>query len=65
MGKKRDTKQIDDIATLFQMTEPQRRRFGEFIEEEKRKGNRGILNRKGDFTYSELKQKAKEFLDLY
>ena len=65
MAKKPDTKQIDTIANLFHMTEPQRRKFGEFIEKEKRDGDRGTLNQKGDFTFSELKQKAKEFLDLY
>jgi hypothetical protein len=65
MGKKRDTKQIDSIARRCHMTKSQRRRFREFIEQEKRDGNRGTLNEKGGFTYSELKQKAQEFLEDY
>ena len=37
--------------------------FGLFIEEEKKNGYGGTLNRRGDFTYEELRQKAKEFLE--
>lgn len=40
-----------------------RRAFGFFIEEEKKNGYGGTLNPKGDFTYEELRQKAKEFLE--
>ncbi|MFN5956056.1 MAG: hypothetical protein ACK468_19995 [Dolichospermum sp.] len=37
--------------------------FGPFLEEEKRNGYGGTLNNRGDFTYPELRQKAKEFLE--
>jgi len=62
MGKKRDIQQIEAIARLFHMDEIQRRDFGDFIEAEKLEGNRGTHNPQGDFTFEELKKKAKEFL---
>jgi hypothetical protein len=46
------------------MSKEIREAFGEFIEQEKIDGNRGSLNQRGDFTYGELRQKAREFLDL-
>jgi len=65
MGKKNDTKQINDIAKEFHMNPRQRKQFGKFIEEKKADRWHGSLNEKGDFTYAELHQKAKEFLDLF
>ena len=62
MGRKRDLRQVDNIAREFNMTPEGRQNFGEFLEEEKRNGNGGTLNSKGDFTYSELRKKAQEFL---
>ena len=63
MGKKDDLKQIDAIAREFRMSPTLRKTFGLFLEEEKRNGYGGTLNDRGDFTYSELRQKAKEFLE--
>ncbi|MFW6358073.1 MAG: hypothetical protein ACOC0N_02485 [Chroococcales cyanobacterium] len=63
MGKK-DIKQVNDIATKFGMTEEDRFEFGQFLEDEKKSGNRGSKNDRGDFTYAELEQKAREFLGL-
>ena len=63
MGKKDDLKQIDSIAREFGMTFEQRKEFGIFLEEEKRSGNGGTFNNRGDFTYTELRKKAKEFLE--
>ncbi|MFM6121106.1 MAG: hypothetical protein ACKPEO_18530 [Sphaerospermopsis kisseleviana] len=63
MGKKYDIKQIDAIAREFSMSEKLRKAFGKFIEIEKRNGYGGTLNDRGDFTYQELRQKAKEFLE--
>jgi hypothetical protein len=63
MGKKGDLKQVDAIAREFQMSDALRYDFGDFIEEEKRNGYGGTLNKRGDFTYQELRQKAKEFLE--
>jgi hypothetical protein len=58
-----DIKQINDIAKEFNMSDIERREFGDFIEEEKQLLNRGSGNRRGDFTYQELREKAKEFLN--
>lgn len=63
MGRKRDIKQIDAIAREFKMGGELRIAFGLFIEEKKKNGYGGTLNRRGDFTYEELRQKAKEFLE--
>ncbi len=61
-GRKQDIRQVDDIAREHRMTPEQRREFGDFLEAEKAAGNRGTLNERGDFTYRELQQKAREFL---
>jgi hypothetical protein len=63
MGRKRDIKQVDAIAKEFKMGSELRSAFGLFIEEEKKNGYGGTLNRRGDFTYEQLRQKAKEFLE--
>ena len=62
MGKKKDLKQIDDIAKKYNMTKEQRKEFGKFIENEKKKGRIGSENERGDYTWEELKQKGLEFL---
>lgn len=51
MGRKRDIKQVDAIAREFKMGGELRIAFGLFIEEEKKNGFGGTLNRRGDFTY--------------
>ena len=61
MAPKRDIKQIDDIAKEFSMNDRERKNFGKFIEEEKNAGFRGSKDR-GDFTWEELREKAREFL---
>lgn len=63
MGKKRDLKQIDAIANEFHIRGDLRDLFGDFIEEQKGLGYGGSLNAKRDFTYKELREKAKEFLE--
>jgi hypothetical protein len=63
MGKKGDLKQVDAIAKEFSMSGKLRKAFGKFMEREKRNGYGGTLNDRGDFTYQELRQKAKEFLE--
>ncbi len=63
MGRKRDIKQVDAIAREFKMGGELRIAFGLFIEEEKKNGYGGTLNRRGDFTYKELREKAKQFLE--
>ncbi len=63
MGRKRDLQQVDAIAKEFHITGELRKIFGIFLEEEKSSGYGGTLNHRGDFTYEELRQKAKEFLE--
>ena len=62
LGNKKDIQQVEAIAKEFNMTEEERREFGDFLEEEKAAGNGGTKNKRGDFTYQELRQKAREFL---
>lgn len=64
MGKKKDIQQVEAVAREFNMTESERRDFGDFLEEEKAAGNVGTKNGRGDFTYLELQQKAREFLGI-
>ena len=62
MVKKKDIQQVEAVAREFNMTEEERRDFGDFLEEEKAVGNGGTKNERGDFTYQELRQKARDFL---
>jgi hypothetical protein len=62
--KKKDIQQVEAVAREFNMTEEERRDFGDFLEEEKAVGNGGTKNERGDFTYQELRQKARDFLGL-
>jgi len=62
--RKRDLKQIDDIANQLGMDDDEKQDFGEFIEECKAHGDGGEKNDRGDFTWPELKRKAREFLGL-
>lgn len=64
MVKKRDIEQVNAVAREFKMNDELRRDFGDFIEEEKAAGNGGTKNERGDFTYSELREKAREFLGI-
>lgn len=61
MAPKRDIKQIDDIAKKFRMNTEERQDFGDFLEAEKDAGCGGSKDR-GDFTWEELIEKAREFL---
>jgi RHS repeat-associated protein len=61
-ASKSDIKQVNDIARLFRMSEEERDEFGDFLEEEKRCGRGGSKNERGDFTWKELKEKARDFL---
>jgi hypothetical protein len=59
---KDDIKQVNDVAKIFKMKKIQRKEFGVFLEREKKRGKIGSKNDRGDFTYDELKEKAREFL---
>ena len=60
LGKKRDIRRIEAITKPFDMDPKERREFGDYIEACKRKGERGS-GTNGDFTYGELREKAREF----
>lgn len=62
MAKKRDIREVEAIAAEFGMDPELRREFGEYLEGCKRSGDVGTKNEAGDFTWNELKQKAREFL---
>jgi hypothetical protein len=64
MGRRPDQAQVDAIAAEFGMSEEQRYEFGDYIELCKAKGDRGTKNNRGDFTWKELKDKAREFLEI-
>ena len=64
MAPKEDIKQIQAIAQEFKMTKTQRDDFGAFLEECKTQGYRGTKNDRGDFTYQELRQMAREYLEI-
>jgi hypothetical protein len=60
VGRKRDIAQIIAVAQEFRMGPEERREFGDFVEECKRRGEIGS-GEQGDFTYAELRDLAKEF----
>ncbi len=64
MGRKGDIREVEQIAREFGMSEEDRFEFGDYLEECKRNGEVGTKNDRGDFTWDELKQKAREFLGL-
>ena len=64
MGRKDDIREIDAIAKQFGMDAETRKEFGDYLEECKRTGDRGTKNDRGDFTWNELEQKARECLGL-
>jgi 3-hydroxyacyl-CoA dehydrogenase len=59
---KKDIKQVNDIAKAYNMTEEERKEFGKFLENEKKRGRIGNKNDKGDYTYQELEEKARKFI---
>lgn len=51
------------MAREFGTSRSRRFEFGDFLEDEKAAGNGGTKNSRGDFAMSELRDKAREFLD--
>jgi hypothetical protein len=60
LSKKRDIQQIEAIGREFQMDPVERREFGDYVEDCKRKGVPGT-GPNGDYSYHELRQRANEF----
>jgi hypothetical protein len=63
VGRKRDLKQVDAVCREFRMGRAQELAFREYIHECKDSGHRGSAGG-GDFTMDELRQLAREFLNL-
>ncbi len=64
MARKKDLKEVDDVADKLDMSEEERFDFGDFLEQCKADGERGTKNSRGDFTWAELLRKGREFLGL-
>ena len=62
MGRKKDLKEVDDVAYKLDMTENERFEFGDFLEQCKADGECGTKNDRGDFKWDELLRKGREFL---
>jgi hypothetical protein len=62
MARKRDLREIDDVASSLGMSRAERRLFGLWLENLKASGERGTKNARGDFTFDELKTYGQEFL---
>jgi RHS repeat-associated protein len=60
-GKKGDLKEVDDAAKMEGIPKSQRDDFGRFLEDEKAAGRGGTKNDRGDFTFPQLRAKAREF----
>jgi hypothetical protein len=60
---KRDTKTFRAVCQNNNMTDEQIYAFSEYIHDLKRSGHGGSA-KKGDFTYQELDEIAKEFLGI-
>lgn len=57
---KRDIRQLEGVAQEFGMDPIERREFGDYLEDCKRRGDMGS-EPNGDFTYGELRIKVAEF----
>jgi hypothetical protein len=55
---KPDTKGIREVAREFEISP---KGFGQFIEEEKARGDLGSANARGDYTHAELREKARQY----
>lgn len=63
-GSDRGLKQVKAVADEFGMNESERHAFSDYIHDAKQHGNYGTLNEKGDFTMNELRDLAREFLNI-
>lgn len=59
---KKDILDVRRLARQFGMDDVTRREFGDYLERCKQAGDRGTRNDRGDFTWLEMEEKAREFL---
>jgi hypothetical protein len=58
---KRDIKMVNAVAGFLGMSGQERNEFGRFLEDAKKRGERGTLNAKGDFTWDEMVEQGRTF----
>lgn len=59
---KRDIRQVNAVASFLGMNAQERNEFGRALEDAKKRGERGTLNSRGDFTWEEMVEQGKIFL---
>ena len=59
----KDLKQVDSVAKKLKMSKDERYDFGDYVESEKYHGEGGSANSKWDFTFKELLEKGRRFLE--
>ena len=64
MARKPDIQRVKKVAIKFGMSEDDYRLFGDYLEDCKRAGDVGSANQRGDFTWDELEDRAREFLEI-
>lgn len=64
MGRKSDNQQFRDACNHLGMTPAERNGFSDYIHELKESGDRGTANSRGDFTWDELLQHGRDYLEL-
>jgi hypothetical protein len=64
MPKERDLAQFKSVARRYRMTTDQLRELSLLVHAYKEAGFRGTKNNKGDFTYQELCDLAKQLLEI-
>jgi hypothetical protein len=58
---KRDIRMVNAVAGFLRMSNQERNEFGRFLEDAKKRGERGTLNARGDFTWDEMVQQGRYF----
>jgi hypothetical protein len=64
VGRKSDIRQIEGLCTRNGLCPRRRFEFGDYLERLKRDGVRGSQDN-GDFTFAELEERLREFLEDY
>jgi hypothetical protein len=63
VGRKSDNQQFRDACNQLGMTPEERNGFSEYIHDLKDSGERGSANSRGDFTWDELLQHGRDYLE--
>jgi hypothetical protein len=63
VARKKDLRRVDEVCKKFRMDRDQEFAFRDYLHQCKDSGDAGTGNERGDFTWDELCEKAREFLD--